>query len=104
MGGTERHPGAVAKVSGVSGSLHRNWYRGWAFDAGRDVSTRSAGDPLRCVAGVRCHKTGGPSHRVDFRSKKMKSNLSTYKELVIQPTTFAEFARRHAAVFRGDSA
>ena len=25
MGGTERHPGAVAKVSGVSGSLHRNW-------------------------------------------------------------------------------
>ena len=34
----------------------------------------------------------------------MKLNLSTYKELVIQPTTFAEFARRHAAVFRGDSA
>ena len=104
MGGTERHPGAVAKVSGVSGSLHCNWYRGWTFDAGRDAFADAACDPLRCVAGIRCHKTGGPSHRVDFHSEKMKSNLSTHKELAIQPTTFAEFARRHTAVFRGDSA
>jgi hypothetical protein len=51
---------------------------------------------LRCVAGIRCHKTGGPPHRVDFRSEKMKSNLSTHQALAIRPTTFAEFARDSA--------
>jgi hypothetical protein len=66
MDGAERHPGAVAEVSCVSGRLHRHWNRGRALDAGRDLPADAAGDPVRGVAVVRCHKTGELSHGVNI--------------------------------------
>jgi len=69
MDSAERHPGAVAEVSCVSGRLHRNWNRGRALDADRDVSADAAGDSVRGVALIRCRKTRVPSHGVDIHSE-----------------------------------
>jgi uncharacterized protein YbjT (DUF2867 family) len=38
------------------------------------------------------------------RHPDSRVDLSTHKLFGVQPTTFAEFARRHAAVFRGEAA
>lgn len=72
MGCAGRDPGALAKVSCLSGSLHRNWYRSWALDTGNNPLADAAGDPVRRVAGLRCGTTGGPSHRINIYSEKMK--------------------------------
>jgi hypothetical protein len=59
MDRAERPPGAVAEVSCLSGSLHRNWNRDRALGAGRDIPAYAAGHPVRGVAVIRCRKTGG---------------------------------------------
>jgi uncharacterized protein YbjT (DUF2867 family) len=37
------------------------------------------------------------------RCHEARVNLSTHETFSVRPTTFAEFARRNAAVFRGES-
>ena len=69
MDGAERHPGAVAEVSCLSGRLHRNWNRDRALGASRDVPAHGAGNPVRSVAVIRCRKTGETSHGVDIHSE-----------------------------------
>jgi hypothetical protein len=74
MDGAERHPGAVAEVSCVSGRLHRHWNRGRALDAGRDLPADAAGDPVRGIAVIPCGRTPAP-----LRSTR-KAVISTYGE------------------------
>ncbi len=69
MDGAERHPGAVAEVSCLSGRLHRSWNRDRALGAGRDVPADGAGDPVRGVAVIRCRKTGEPARGVDIHGE-----------------------------------
>jgi hypothetical protein len=69
MDGAERRPGAVAEVSCLSGSLHRNWNRNRALGAGRDLPTHAAGHSVRGVAVIRCRKTGDPSGGVDIHGE-----------------------------------
>lgn len=108
--------------------LHSEGHEGKSYDmTGPEALTmtevterisQAIGKPIRYVnitleekrqawlaAGIPSERVDTVSEVVSERSKCSESRayLDTHKAFGVQPTTFAEFARRNVAVFRGES-
>ena len=79
---SERHAGAVAKVSYMSGGLCHDGNRSCTFGVNRDIPEQANCDPVFGVAVIRCVKTGATLCGVDIQNGRNSIMKATARSMV----------------------
>jgi hypothetical protein len=101
MATSEHHPGAFAKVSGMSGGLRRDWNQSWTFSLNRDLPEGATCDPMLGVAVIRCVKTGATLRGVDIQNERCSTMKAIERSTLASAPIYSSAKRNREARLRG---